>query len=85
MPQIDSENARKVVGDRLRLAREAMNKTIKDLGIEAGIDPKALQEIENGNVDFRILTIPKLCRAYKVSVRSLLDDLIAPGGPFISV
>jgi transcriptional regulator with XRE-family HTH domain len=83
MPQIDPKNARKVVGDRLRLAREAMRKTIKDIAIEAGMDSRTLQEIEDGNVDFRILTLQKLCKGYKVSADHLLDDLIAPKNSLI--
>ena len=81
MPKISPPDVREALGKRLRLAREHMKKTIEEIAIEALIAPKKLKEIENGKVNFRILTLNKLCKGYKVSVEYLLGDTSPGEGP----
>jgi transcriptional regulator with XRE-family HTH domain len=73
MPVFDSANALKIVGVRLRQARISINKTIAEVAADAGIDPKDLENIENGVLDLHILTLNKLCKMYKVSFTKLLQ------------
>jgi transcriptional regulator with XRE-family HTH domain len=73
MPPFDLTNAQKIVGERLRLMREAMMKSINEAATDAGIAPKTLSKIEDGEVDFRILTLRKLCKAYNVGLEKLLE------------
>lgn len=81
IPKIGPPGARKALGKRLRQARVQMNKTIEEIAIEALIAPKKLKDIENGKVNFRILTLNKLCKGYKVSMEYLLGDTSPAQGP----
>lgn len=83
MPKISPSDARKALGKRLRQAREQMKKTLEEIAIEALIAPKKLKDIENGKVNFRILTLNKLCKGYKVSVEYLLDNISPAQGPSV--
>ena len=81
MPKITPPHARKALGKRLRQAREQRKKTTREIAIESLITPKKLKDIENGKVNFRILTLNKLCKGYKVSMEYLLGDTAPAQGP----
>ena len=74
MPPFDFTQAHQIIGERLRLIREEQTKSITEAATEAGIAPQMLSKIEDGKANFRILTLGKLCKAYKVSLEKLLED-----------
>jgi transcriptional regulator with XRE-family HTH domain len=79
MPRIDLTNAHKIVGGRLRLIREATTKSIIEAATEAGITSKMLSKIEDGEVDFNILTLGRLCKVYHISAEKVLEGLTENG------
>jgi DNA-binding XRE family transcriptional regulator len=74
MPQVDLTNAHKEIGKQLYKLRKAARKSIAEAATDAGIMPRTLAKIEDGEVNFRILTLGKLCRAYNVTLEELLED-----------
>lgn len=75
MPQFDLTNAHKKIGKTLRKLRIAARKSIKEAAADAGIAPSTLSKIEDGEVNFHILTLGKLCKAYNIAPAQLLKNL----------
>lgn len=75
MAKIDQSKTRKVVGQKLKHARKAMKKTIHSAATEAGIHPATLSKIEKGKVNFRFLTLVKICKVYDLDPKTLLDAM----------
>ena len=74
MTAIILSNSRKILGRKLRLIREAGNITMEQVAAKAGISLGRLSKIEEGSVNFRILTLRKLCKGYDVTLEKLLED-----------
>lgn len=75
MQPIDPSYVRRQIGRKLQVTREAQGKSITDITVETGIRPGKLAALEAGEVNFRILTLEKLCRAYGLTIPQLLLDL----------
>ena len=74
MAPIDATKTQMVVGERLRLLRKAANKELNEAAKGALVSPDTLAKIEDGNSNFRILTITKLCNYYHVTLEDLMND-----------
>jgi transcriptional regulator with XRE-family HTH domain len=77
MAQIDPTYTQRIVGQRLRWLRETANKKLSQAAIEAGVSPGTLAKIEDGESNFRILTLTKLCNYYHVTLEDLMNDTSA--------
>jgi transcriptional regulator with XRE-family HTH domain len=73
---IDVANVRKTVGKRLRGLREAVPKQIDKAAVEAGIAPGLLADIEDGEAEFDITTLFRLCAVYRTPPAKLLEGVI---------
>jgi len=78
MTQFDLTNAHKEIGKQLRNLRIAAGKSINKAAIDAGVAPRTLSKIEDGEANFRILTLVKLCKAYNTDLSQLLRDFTLP-------
>ena len=56
----------KHMGNMLRMLRQARGEEISTVAAAINIRPKVLEQIENGEHDFRIKTLYALCDHYKV-------------------
>lgn len=65
-------DARKCVGDRVRVARIQADLTQERLAQDAGIDRSTLQRIEAGSHDTRISQLLRLARVLHMPARDLL-------------
>ena len=74
MPKFDLTDAHKEIGKQLRQLRIVAGKSINEAAIGAGIAPRTLSKIEDGEANFRILTLGKLCKAYNTDLSQLLKD-----------
>lgn len=74
MPQFDLTNAHKEIGKQLRQLRIATGKTINEAAVDAGIAPGTLSKIEDGESNFRVLTLGKLCKGYNTDLSQLLKN-----------
>ena len=74
MPQLPSK-IRAAIGNKLCQIRKTKGKSIGQAATEAGVLARTLANIERGKVDFRILTLLKLCQAYNICMDKLLEDI----------
>lgn len=59
-------NHLKHMGDLLKLQRQARMEDISTVAAAINIRPEILQQIENGEHDFRLITLYALCEYYGV-------------------
>jgi len=78
MPQFDLAGAHKEIGIQLRKIRIVARKSLNQAAIDAGIAPRTLSKIEDGESNFRILTLEKLLKAYNTDLSHLLRDFTLP-------
>lgn len=74
MTESNLAKSKKILGEKLRLIREAGNRDMDQIAAAAGIPSTRLLKIEEGMVNLRILTLLKLCKGYDVSIEKLLED-----------
>ena len=58
---------RRAIGERLKAAREGQKKEIREVARGCNMKVKALERIEAGQSNFRMLTIDRLCHYYGIS------------------
>jgi|GEM_PF-3354747 len=85
MPQFDLTDAHKEIGKQLHKIRIVAGKirivagkSLNQAAIGAGIAPRTLSKIEDGESNFRKLTLEKLLKAYNTDLSHLLRDFILP-------
>lgn len=62
------------IGDRLRELRKEKRKTLRDVGLETGIDYSGLAQIERGERNCNTTTLEILSKYYHVSADYLLGN-----------
>ena len=63
------------VGSRIRLWRKNANLTQEELAEKVDLNDRTLGEIERGEINFRLLTLLRICKALKKSPNNLLQNL----------
>ena len=69
------ERNRQLLGQNIRLAREAKGWTQEELAEQADLDRSYIGSIERGERNISFTTLLKLARALKVKLAQLMGDL----------
>ena len=66
---------RVIIGQRMKNVRIERGEAVSAAAKAGGISRRNLARIEAGERDFRIVTLHKICKHYKVDIRDMFKDL----------
>lgn len=70
----------KNIGKRIKILRKTKGITQEELSTLAGLDRGYISEIENGHINFSILTLCKIAHSLDTSMSEILDKVESEGG-----
>ena len=84
MAELDTTREWAVVGDRIRLAREAAGISVRELARRVDVSASHVSQVERGLASFSVRSLYNVVSILGVSMDSLFEDAVTPAGSSVA-